>query len=172
MHDPRCKCSACGARRAFPLCRRVISLMIYIEKRKLPKCESVDACRGGGGGGGGGYKKLRLLMVGSRKLRGRANLESDKHAGKPGASATTRFSVYVARFSVYVTRFSVYVTRFSVYVTRFSVHVTRFSVYVTCHPGLKMFPPPENFILRPTWKKIRLNEKFNDPQGKKSDLGR
>ena len=35
----------------------------------------------------GGIPKLQLLMVGSRRLGGRANLESDKHAGKPGAFA-------------------------------------------------------------------------------------
>ena len=32
-------------------------------------------------------QKVELLMVHNRRLRGRANLESDKHAGKPGAFA-------------------------------------------------------------------------------------
>ena len=36
------------------------------------------------GGGGRGIEKLQLLMVGSRRLGGVTNLESDKHAGKPG----------------------------------------------------------------------------------------
>ena len=30
---------------------------------------------------------MQLLMVGSRRLGGVTNLESDKHAGKPGAFA-------------------------------------------------------------------------------------
>ena len=43
------------------------------------------AGRGGAGRGGGAQL---LLVVDSRRLRGRTNLESDKHAGKPGAFAT------------------------------------------------------------------------------------
>ena len=36
---------------------------------------------------GGGGSQLLPLVVDSRRLGGRANLESDKHAGKPGAFA-------------------------------------------------------------------------------------
>ena len=45
---------------------------------------------GSGRGGGSEEQKEQkdeLLVVDSRRLRGRANLESDKHAGKPGAFA-------------------------------------------------------------------------------------
>ena len=43
-------------------------------------CAGVRVC--------GGVQKKLILMVGSRRLGGVTNLESDKHAGKPGAFAT------------------------------------------------------------------------------------
>ena len=44
--------------------------------------------RGAGGSEEQKEQKDELLVVGSRRLGGWANLESDKHAGKPGAFAT------------------------------------------------------------------------------------
>ena len=47
--------------------------------------------RGAGGSEEQKEQKGELLVVGSRRLGGWANLESDKHAGKPGAFANACF---------------------------------------------------------------------------------
>ena len=57
------------------------------ERSTSAKIQRVVDSRERVGRVGRGGAKLQLLMVGSRRLGGVTNLESDKHAGKPGAFA-------------------------------------------------------------------------------------